>query len=350
MIDGDVSKRTRMPEIALKQGEHGLHLITGGAGFIGSNILTALSARGDRVAIADYFGHGDKWRNVAKHLICDFIDPADLDAWLIANVNKISSLIHMGAVSATTETDSDLIIATNFRLPQKLWNWCATNGVPFIYASSAAVYGNGDSGFDDHIDADSLARLRPLNPYGWSKLAFDRRVVAALKGGEATPPKWAGLRFFNVYGPNEYHKGSMRSLVAANSASVDAGAAMRLFKSYHPDYPDGGQMRDFVWVRDCVDVVLWMLDNPFPSDIYNVGSGKARTWLDLSNAMFRACGKSQRVEFIEMPAELRARYQYFTQANIEKLRSIGYDRPMTALEDGATNYIKGYLMKADPFL
>lgn len=326
-----------------------LHVVTGGAGFIGSNIVAALTARGDRVAIADYFGQGDKWRNVAKHTVHDFIAPADLESWLAAHAGEISSIVHMGAISATTETDCDLIVATNFRLSSMLWKWCAAQSVPFIYASSAAVYGNGERGFSDDCEPTALSLLRPLNPYGWSKLAFDRRVIAGTREGEATPPKWAGLRFFNVYGPNEYHKASMRSVIAANFQTIAAGEAMRLFKSCRPDYPDGGQMRDFVWVVDCVDVVLWMLDNKFPSSIYNVGSGQARTWLDLASAMSRACDKSERIEFIDMPSELRPRYQYFTEAKMDKLRTAGYPRPMISLEDGVMTYVQRYLKQDDPF-
>ena len=325
-----------------------MHLITGGAGFIGSNIAGALAARGDRVVIADFFGRGDKWKNIAKHNIYDFINPTELDSWLASHAGSISNVIHMGGVSATTESDCDLIIRSNFRLSTSLWKWCALHDVPLIYASSAAVYGDGGRGYSDDCAPKLLASLRPLNPYGWSKLAFDRRAMASIVTGETSPPKWAGLRFFNVYGPNEYHKASMRSVIAANFESVVSGGSIRLFKSYAPDYPDGGQMRDFIWIADCVDIVLWMLDNPSPSGIYNVGSGKARTWKDLGSALSQACGMPERIEFIDMPQELQARYQYFTEANIEKLRRAGYLRPMTVLEDGISTYVRDYLSQVDP--
>ncbi|MGO9484965.1 MAG: ADP-glyceromanno-heptose 6-epimerase [Rhodomicrobium sp.] len=318
-------------------------VVTGGAGFIGSNIVAALAERGESVVISDVLGDGDKWKNIAKHLVRDILPPEALEQWLHANAARVTAVVHMGAISATTERDADLIVKSNLRLSIDLWDLCARHGWPFIYASSAATYGDGSQGFDDASDAANLARLRPLNPYGWSKHLFDRRVRNVVDAEEPAPPKWAGLKFFNVYGPNEYHKGSMRSVIAANYEAVAAGAPLRLFRSDHKDYADGGQMRDFIYVTDCVAVVLWMLGNAVPSDIYNVGTGKARSWLDLGKALFAAAKLEERIEFIDMPDTLRGRYQYFTEATMGKLTRAGFKRPMTSLEDGINEYVQRYL-------
>lgn len=332
-----------------------MYLVTGGAGFIGSNVVAALAARGERVVVNDTFGSGEKWRNVAKHEVYDFVAPDGLDGWLEtaarrASGGRLKGIVHMGAISATTERDADLIVASNFNLSLRLWDWSSRHEVPFIYASSAATYGDGAHGFCDAADAASLARLRPLNPYGWSKLAFDRRVMRAVKDGEPAPPKWAGLRFFNVYGPNEYHKGSMRSVIAVNLPLLLAGEPLRLFRSYRQDYGDGEQKRDFVWVGDCVSVILWMLDNSFPSSIYNVGSGRARSWLDLGRAMMQAAGLPERVEFIDMPETLRDRYQYYTEADMRKLVAAGYRGEFQSLEAGVGAYVRRHLMQPDPYV
>lgn len=326
-----------------------MYLVTGGAGFIGSNVARELANSGARVVINDTFGTDDKWRNLAKHDIYDFVPPGGLDAWLARHEGRLKGVVHMGAISATTERDCDLIVASNFTLSLKLWDWCARHAAPFIYASSAATYGDGAHGFDDVFTATALAQLRPLNPYGWSKLAFDRRVLRAVNDGEPTPPKWAGLKFFNVYGPNEYHKGSMRSVVALNWDKLSRGEPLRLFKSYRPDYGDGEQKRDFVYVKDCVAVIGWMLANPFEPGVYNIGSGLGCSWRQLGEAMFKAAGRPEMIEFIEMPEALRARYQYFTQANINKLRSAGYAAPMHTLEDGVGDYVAHYLSRDDPY-
>jgi ADP-L-glycero-D-manno-heptose 6-epimerase len=324
----------------------GLYLVTGGAGFIGSNVVSTLAALGARVVIVDRFGCGDKWRNVAKARIHDFVTIEALEAWLERNRQDIAGVIHMGAISATTETDCDLIIRNNFRLTIDLWSWCTRTDTPFIYASSAAVYGNGAMGFQDLEDASALGALRPLNPYGWSKLASDRRILA----DKQAPSKWAGLRFFNVYGPNEYHKETMRSVVAVNYPKVARGEAISLFRSCRPDYADGCQMRDFVWVGDCVGVILWMLRNPFPPGVYNVGSGMARSWLELADALFSACGKDPRIDFIDMPPALQGKYQYYTCADIAKLRAAGYSAAMTGIEAGIAKYVSSYLAQDDCFV
>ncbi|WP_207762590.1 ADP-glyceromanno-heptose 6-epimerase [Niveispirillum lacus] len=324
-------------------------ILTGGAGFIGSNIAGALAARGEEVVICDRLGYGDKWRNLARHLVTGFVAPEDLPGWLAAHAGSVKSVIHMGAISATTETDVDLITDTNIKFSNLLWDWCAAQDVPLIYASSAATYGDGAQGFSDDNDPAALARLRPLNAYGWSKLVFDRFAVDQIRRGRRRPPQWAGLRFFNVYGPNEYHKGEMMSVTAKNYATAVAGGRVRLFKSHRPDYADGGQLRDFVYVRDCVDVVLWLLDHPSTNGIFNVGSGQARSFADLMAALYRAVGREPAIDYIDMPETLRAKYQYFTQAELGRLRMAGYTAPMTVLEDGVTDYVEHYLSQPDPY-
>ena len=325
-------------------------VVTGGAGFIGSNVVAALNGRGRHdVAVIDRLGADDKWRNLQKRELADCVAPEDIWPFLEARRGAVEAVVHMGAISATTERDADLILRTNFRLSLDLWDWCARTGARFVYASSAATYGEGEQGFLDEESPEALARLRPLNPYGWSKQLFDRRVVRLLQEGAPRPPQWAGLKFFNVYGPNEYHKGEMRSWLAKTCAPAAAGETVRLFRSHRPDYADGGQQRDFVHVDDCVAVVLWLLERPGTSGLFNVGSGEARSWLDLAQALFAALGQAPRIEFVDMPAELQGRYQYFTQAEMGKLRQAGYAAPFAKLEDGVAAYVRGFLTAADPY-
>jgi ADP-L-glycero-D-manno-heptose 6-epimerase len=324
-------------------------LVTGGAGFIGSNITAALVGRGRSVAVCDRLRQADKWRNLAKVSLRELVEPAALFAWLEDNAADIEAIIHMGAISSTTETDVDLIVRNNIRATLDLLQWCLESGTPFLYASSAATYGDGEAGFDDEFSIEALARLRPLNAYGWSKHVVDRRIARLLQQGAKLPPQWVGLKFFNVYGPNEYHKGSMQSVIARNFASVQRGEPMRLFRSYRPQYADGGQLRDFIYVRDCVDVVMWLLEHPSVSGVFNVGTGQARSWLDLAHALLAACGRDRSVEFVDMPATLVKKYQYFTQARMERLRNAGYTRPFTSLEEGVSQYVKGYLATSDPY-
>jgi ADP-L-glycero-D-manno-heptose 6-epimerase len=255
----------------------------------------------------------------------------------------------MGAISSTTETDVDLIVETNFRLSRRLWAWCAHTGTTFIYASSAATYGDGSAGFDDDPSLDALVKLRPLNPYGWSKHLFDRMVLREVNSGGPQPKHWAGLKFFNVYGPNEYHKGAMRSVVHQAFEQIQERGSVRLFRSHHPDYQDGGQLRDFIYVADCVDLVLWLMDNPEVCGLYNCGTGEARSFLDLAHAVFAAMGREPSVEYIDTPIEIRDRYQYFTQAESARLRAAGYPTPYTSLEDGVRDYVTRYLDSADPY-
>jgi ADP-L-glycero-D-manno-heptose 6-epimerase len=324
-----------------------MHLVTGGAGFIGSNLVAALAARGEEVLVVDRLRDGVKWRNLARHRIAGILPPDALPAFL-AQAPKLRAVLHMGAISATTATDGDLVAATNLTLPLMLWEHCAAHGVPFLYASSAATYGDGALGFEDDASPAALAALRPLNLYGWSKLAFDRRVADLLARGRTAPPQWAGLRFFNVYGPNEYHKGRMASVVFHKFQEAARGEPARLFRSDRADYADGGQMRDFVHVDDCVAAMLWLLDTPHVSGLFNIGSGTARSFLDLVQAMFAGMGRNAAVEFIDMPQDLRGRYQYFTEAPLDRLRQAGFTRPMTALEDGVGRYVRDFLMREDP--
>ncbi|TAN66114.1 MAG: ADP-glyceromanno-heptose 6-epimerase, partial [Magnetospirillum sp.] len=249
----------------------------------------------------------------------------------------------------TTETDADKILANNFSLSLALWKWCALNNVRFIYASSAATYGDGAQGFDDDWSIDHLAKLRPLNAYGWSKQLFDRRVARKVTAGSRRPPQWAGLKFFNVYGPNEYHKGGQQSVVSQIYPHAEKAAAYQLFKSHNPKYPDGGQLRDFIWIQDAVDVMMWLLEHPTVNGVFNVGTGKARSFLDLANAVYRAVGREPQIKFRDTPIEIRDKYQYFTQANMDRLRQAGYSKPFTTLEEGVETYVRQFLSAADPY-
>jgi len=324
-------------------------VVTGGAGFIGSNLLAALEGRGDLVVV-DHLGQGDMWRNIAKRELADVIRPQDFQRWLTGrSAEQIQAIFHMGAISSTTETDVDVIVENNIRLTLDLFRWCASEKVRFIYASSAATYGDGSQGFDDNDSVAALAQLQPLNAYGWSKHVIDRRLARVLREGGSLPPQCVGLKFFNVYGPNEYHKGSMRSVVHQLHPRIAAGEAAKLFRSHHPDYQDGGQLRDFIYVKDVVDVMLWLFDNPQVQGLFNVGTGQARSFADLASAVFAAMDQKPRFEFVDTPLEIRDKYQYFTQANMQKLRDAGYDRAFTSVEEGVKDYV-AYLQQADPYL
>ena len=328
-----------------------LVLVTGGAGFIGSNIAAALCARGDYdVVVCDWLGAAEegRWRNLAKHPIADLIAPEQMFEWLGRRWREVEAVVHMGAISSTTEPDADKILRSNFALSRDLFRWCAEHGRRLIYASSAATYGDGGLGFDDDTDLAALAGLRPLNAYGWSKALFDQFAVREAGRGRA-PPQWAGLKFFNVYGPNEDHKGGMKSVVAQIWPDVAQGRNVKLFKSYRDDYADGGQLRDFVYVRDVADVVEWLVNRPDVCGVYNLGSGRARSFKDMAEAVFAAAGAAPRIEYVEMPATLRDRYQYFTEARLERLRAAGYEGQFTALEDGIGDYVRGFLSQPDPY-
>lgn len=322
-------------------------LVTGGAGFIGSILQAALVRRGLETIVVDSLGCDGKWRNLAAHPPSRVLPPAELRAFLDTRP-PVEMVFHLGAISETTAVDGDHTWATNVELSRYLWEWCADRGVRFVYASSAATYGDGSQGFDD--DPDTLERLRPLNLYGWTKHAFDLAVLRRLAPSRVRPPQWAGLKFFNVYGPNEYHKGNMISVVKVKHDEVAAGRPARLFKSDQPGLADGAQQRDFIWVGDVVDVMLWLMDTPSVNGLFNLGTGRARTYLDLAHAVCDAAGAERRVEFIDMPERLRGQYQSFTQAPMERLRAAGYAGQFTPLEEGVRRYVRDHLSKADPFV
>ncbi len=324
-------------------------LVTGGAGFIGSNLVAALVERGERVVVCDRLGSGEKWRNLAKHELEDFVAPDQLTGYLEAWGAVLDAVVHLGATSETTAMDGDLLVENNFKLPQTLWDWCSGERKPFLYASSAATYGDGAAGFDDDMSVAYLARLRPLNAYGWSKLLFDRWVARRLVGEAPRPPQWAGLKFFNVYGPNEYHKGAQASVARHLFRQIAESGTARLFKSHRPEVPDGGQQRDFVWVGDCVDVILWLLENPEVTGLFNLGTGRARSFADLARALFTAMEKPEDIEYVPTPEAIRDRYQYFTEAKMDRLAAAGYKRPFTSLEAGVAYYLHDYFESDDPY-
>ncbi|MCW3476026.1 ADP-glyceromanno-heptose 6-epimerase [Limobrevibacterium gyesilva] len=322
-------------------------LVTGGAGFIGSNLHAALAGRGLETVVVDRLRAEGKWRNLAHHPPARLVPPEALDDFL-ATHPPLEMVFHLGAVSSTTATDGDLVWASNVELSLRLWRWCAVRRVRFVYASSAATYGDGAAGFDD--DMAALGRLQPLNLYGWSKHAFDLQVARMVGVGQPRPPQWAGLKFFNVYGPNEYHKGGMISVVKVKHDEVLAGKAPRLFRSDRADLADGQQRRDFIWVGDVVAVLLWLLDTPDVSGLFNLGTGTARSYLDLAHAVCSAAGAAPQVEFVDMPDRLRGQYQSFTQAAMERLRAAGYPGQFTPLEEGVTRYVRDFLRQPDPYL
>ena len=326
-------------------------VVTGGAGFIGSNIVARLTAEtAYDVVVCDRLETAElaKWKNLAKHAIADFWSPEELFEQLERHAERIEAVVHMGAISSTTEPDADLILRTNFTLSRDLWDWCAIRGSRMIYASSAATYGDGETGFNDDDDADSLSQLRPLNAYGYSKMLFDQYAVRQADWGQA-PRQWAGLKFFNVYGPNEGHKGGMKSVVAQIWPKVAAGEAVTLFRSHNPNYADGGQMRDFVYVDDVVDIIEFLLQSPQVSGIFNAGSGQARSFADLARATFDAAGKTPSIDYVDTPLSIRDRYQYFTEARMDRIRAAGFEGQSTPLEEGVRRYVQDFLATADPY-
>lgn len=315
-------------------------MVTGGAGFLGSNIVLDLAAAGRRIVVCDALGCGGKWRYLAPALLHDLIRPEALFEWLGRHSEKVAAIVHMASISSTSETDIDRYVANNIRLSLDLWRWCTAHATRFIYASSAATYGDGSAGFGDDESAAALAELRPLNPYGWSKHLVDRRLIDDAERGLPTPPQWAGLKFFNVYGRNEDHKGAMQSMVGKLVPLIRAGDEVELFRSHNPRYRDGGQLRDFVYVKDCVAVVAWLLDHPMVSGLFNVGTGTARSFLDLAGAVSAGLGCRPNIRFVDTPAALRGQYQYFTQAEMAKLRAAGFAAPFHDLENGVRDYLE----------
>ncbi|HXX51513.1 MAG TPA: ADP-glyceromanno-heptose 6-epimerase [Xanthobacteraceae bacterium] len=323
-------------------------LVTGGAGFIGSNVVASLNEAGRAdIAISDVLGSDGKWRNLARRQIADFVSPSELRRWL--DGRKLEAVIHLGAISSTTATDGDAVIENNFRLSLHLLDWCTAARTPFIYASSAATYGDGQQGYSDDWTQDALKRLKPMNLYGWSKQIFDLAVVERVRRKDKLPPQWAGLKFFNVFGPNEYHKGEMMSLVAKRFDEAKAGKTVRLFKSHRPGIADGDQRRDFIYVDDAIAVVRWLVETPAVSGIFNVGTGVARSFRELMNAMFAALGRAPAIEYIDMPASIRDSYQYFTQAETANLRRAGYNADFTPLDAAVKRYVECYLDRANPY-
>lgn len=323
-------------------------LVTGGAGFIGSNVVAALNDAGHAdVAVCDVLGHEGKWRNLAKRQLSDVVPPGELMQWL--DGRRLDGIVHLGAISETTATDGDLVIETNFRLSMRLLDWCTAQRVPLIYASSAATYGDGHQGFDDDFSLSALKQLRPMNLYGWSKHLFDMAVAARVEKGEAMPPHWAGLKFFNVFGPNEYHKGAMMSVLTRRFDDIRAGKTIQLFKSHRDGIADGDQRRDFIYIDDVVRVIMWLLATPAANGIFNVGTGVARSFRDLMHAAYAALGTTPNIEYIDMPVQIRDSYQYFTQGEGDRLRLAGYNGGFTALEDSVAAYVKDFLDRPDRY-
>jgi ADP-L-glycero-D-manno-heptose 6-epimerase len=317
-------------------------VVTGGAGFIGSAIVWKLNEQGhDNIIIVDELGIEDKWKNLVGLKFQEFIHKDDFISRVVDDTFNfpLEAIIHMGANSSTTEKDADHLFSNNYLYTQELAKFCLTKNIRFIYASSAATYGDGALGFEDN--ETKLEELRPLNMYGYSKQLFD---LWAKKNDVLN--KIVGIKYFNVYGPNEYHKADMRSVVHKAYEQIRDTGKVKLFKSLHPDYKDGEQMRDFIYVKDAVDMTLYFLEHPDKNGIYNVGAGKARTWNALVNALFNAVGKPVKIEYIDLPENLRKKYQYFTEANLSKIKSAGYNKQTTTLEDGVNDYVKNYLLKS----
>ncbi|HEY0223899.1 MAG TPA: ADP-glyceromanno-heptose 6-epimerase [Pseudolabrys sp.] len=326
-----------------------MFLVTGGAGFIGSNVVASLNEAGSTdVVVSDLLGHDDaKWRNLAKHQVANLVPPAELMPWLEGR--KLDAVIHMGAISDTTATDGDLVMENNFRTSLRLLDWCTQTSTPFIYASSAATYGDGAQGFTDDWSLPALRKLQPMNLYGWSKHLFDLALVDRHVKKEKLPPRWVGLKFFNVYGPNEYHKGHMASVLAKVFDGAKAGKPVKLFKSHRDGIGDGEQRRDFIYVDDAVAVLRWLLDASPVNGIFNVGTGKAESFRDIIGAMFKALGRAPNIEYIDMPDSIRNQYQYFTQGSVENLRRTGYNAGFMPLETAVGNYVTGYLDRVDRY-
>ncbi len=316
-------------------------VVTGGAGFIGSAIVWRLNQLGEtNICIVDRLDTGDKWKNL---LGLHYDEIMDKDEFLNRIIEEnvpfvIDAVIHMGACSSTTEKDADYLLNNNFKYTLELAKYCLPRKARFVYASSAATYGDGSLGYQD--DEEALENLRPLNMYGYSKDLFD---ITAKK--TKILDKIVGLKFFNVYGPNEYHKDDMRSVVHKSFQQIQKEGKVQLFKSYKPEYKDGEQKRDFVYIKDVVDMVLYFLENKDRNGIYNVGSGEARSWKDLVTAVFKALDKPVKIEYIDMPETLRGKYQYFTEADMVKTKQAGYTKAITSLEDGVEDYVKNYLLK-----
>lgn len=316
-------------------------VVTGGAGFIGSAIVWKLNQLGvDKIVIVDELRKEEKWKNLNGLMFENFLHKSDFMAMILQRAVpfKISTIIHLGACSATTEKDADYLMDNNIHYSQELAKFSLEKGVRFIYASSAATYGDGAFGYDD--DESALQNLRPLNMYGYSKHFFDLWIRR-----NALMDKCVGLKFFNVYGPNEYHKADMRSVVHKAFEQIRDCGQVKLFKSYHSEFKDGEQKRDFIYVKDAVDMTLHFWENPDKNGLFNIGTGKAQSWIELVSALFSAVGKPVNIEFVDMPGDIREKYQYFTEANLNKIESAGYDKKIMSVEEGVNDYVKNYLLK-----
>jgi ADP-L-glycero-D-manno-heptose 6-epimerase len=321
-------------------------VVTGGAGFIGSAFVAKLNDEGhDAIIVVDELGRSEKWKNLVKRKFADYIHKDAFLEMIIGNrvPFPVEAVVHMGACSSTTEQDADYLIKNNFHYTCLLADWALAHGVRFVYASSAATYGDGDCGFSD--DDQQTRELQPINMYGYSKQLFDLRVLR-----EGLQDRVAGIKFFNVFGPNEYHKGEMTSVVFKAFHQIRETGKVRLFKSYRPEYGDGGQKRDFVYIRDCVEILWWLLNHREANGIFNLGTGQARTWNDLIRAVFAALERPVGIDYIEMPEVLREQYQYFTEARMDKLRAADCPVRFRPLEDAVGDYVKNHLLKADSYL
>jgi len=318
-------------------------IVTGAAGFIGSCLLAKLNAHNFNYLIAvDDFSEGiENIKNLEGKRVQEFVERKDFFTWLEANHELVEFIFHLGARTDTTEFNTTLLSELNTEYSKKIWMACCEYQIPVVYASSAATYGNGENGYND--DESKIGLLKPLNPYGQSKQDFDVWALAE----KAKPFFWAGLKFFNVYGPNEYHKGRMASVIFHAFNQIKETGKMKLFKSHHPNFKDGEQMRDFIFVNDVLDICIFLLHHRKNSGIYNVGSGKARTFLDLVKATFKAMNKQEDIEFIDTPIDIRDKYQYFTEAPMDKLRTIGFSQQFTTLEQGVELYVKKFLEKKE---
>ena len=314
-------------------------IVTGAAGFISSGLVSRLNHEGfNDVVLVDDFSHDEKRQNYEGKSYSALVDREAFHEWLQRNHKHVEFVFHLGARTNTAEFDVKVFNKLNLEYSQMVWNACVEFGLPLVYASSAATYGMGELGYED--DHSIISKLKPLNPYGESKNEFDKWALAQHK----KPFFWAGLKFFNVYGPNEFHKGRMASVIFHSFNQISATGKMKLFRSHNPKFTDGGQMRDFVYVKDLCDVMFFLMQTRKNSGIYNMGTGTARTFLDLTKATFGAMGVKEDISFVDTPIDIRDKYQYFTEANMAKLRSIGYVKPFTTLEDGVNDYVKNYLI------
>ncbi len=314
-------------------------VVTGAAGFIGSCMITKLSQEGCKDIIAvDDFSNEEKNKNLKDKNIGFCIDREVFFVWLKENYSQVECIYHIGARTDTAEFDWDILEGLNLKYSQEMWKACTDYHIPLVYASSAATYGMGEHGYSDNHEI--VAQLQPLNPYGKSKNEFDKWVLQQT----SCPPFWAGFKFFNVYGPNEYHKGRMASVIFHSFNQINKEGFVKLFRSHRPDYQDGMQLRDFVYVKDVVNVLFFVMQTRKQNGIYNLGTGKARAFLDLAKATFSAMGKPENIQFIDTPEDIRDKYQYFTQAEMQKLLSAGYTQPFYTLEEGVSDYVKNYLM------